>query len=186
MQWDEKQKRQAILTAVMLVLTFGITALVRIDIHSITEAGTNADAGVYVSLGDVCVYASVLLLGGPWGALVSAVGSAVADIVVGSYDYIIGSILIKGGMAFFVSAFCLKCDSWKRCLVIAALTETIMALGYFLYNLLIRAQYSVAALELPLDLAQGIVCGAVGMLILKYLPARRPDAMPKIKRRRVE
>ena len=176
--------KQLIVTLLMLLLTFGVTALARIDLDFITRAGaTGAPAGAYMTLGDVCVYLNVLVLGAPLGILVTALGSFLADWAVGSTAYIIGSILIKGAMALFVASFCSKCDTWKRCLVVAVLTETIMAVGYFFYGLIIMAEYLVAAQSLPLDIVQGLVCGALGMLALKFVKPLRPDKLIAVKRR---
>lgn len=177
--------KQCIVTLLMLLLTLGVTALTRIELGFITRAGTSGTpAGAYISLGDVCVYLNVLVLGAPLGILVSALGSLLADWAVGSTAYILGSLLIKAAMALFLSAFCIRCDTWKRCLVIAALTETIMAVGYFFYGLLIMAEYLVAAQSLPLDIVQGLVCGALGTVALYYLKPLRPEKLFTVKRGR--
>ena len=175
--------RQLILTLLMLLLTFGVTALARVDLDFITRTGTaGAPVGAYLTLGDVCVYLNVLVLGAPLGILVSALGSLLADWAAGSAAYIIGSVLIKSAMALFVSAFCIRCDTWKRSLVVAALTETIMVVGYFFYGLLIMAEYLVAAQSLPLDIVQGLVCGALGMVLLRLMRPLRPDRLIAVKR----
>lgn len=188
MQFDARKKidiKRLIVTLLMLLLTFGVTALARIDLDFIKHAGpAGTPAGAYLSLGDVCVYLNVLVLGGPLGILVSAAGSMLADWAVGSTAYIIGSILIKSAMALFLAAFCARCDTWKRCLVIAALTETIMVVGYFFYALIIMAEYLVAAQSLPLDIVQGLVCGALGMVALRLIRPLRPDKLFTVRRTR--
>lgn len=184
--WKRIDWKKAVITLLMLLLTLGVTALARVDLDFITRNGASgAPAGAYLTLGDVCIYLNVLVLGAPLGILVSALGSLIADWTVGSTAYIIGSVLIKAGMALFVSAFCAKCDTWKKCLVIAALTETIMVVGYFFYGLLIMAEYLVAAQSLPLDIVQGLVCGAIGMLLLKWVRPLRPEKLITVRRKPV-
>lgn len=179
------KKNLLIIAGIMLVLNFAITALVRIPFPSIVMLRNgNSSAGVYATLGDICIYMSVLLLGMPWGIVVSAVGAALADLVVGSKLYIIGSLLVKAGMALFLSAFSTKCDDWKKCIAVAGIAEVIMVLGYFVYSLLIVGEFIVAGKALLVDLGQGVVCGAIGAVILHYIPPVRPDNMPEVKRRR--
>lgn len=167
--------------------TFLVTALLRIDLpFTYTLGRQEVNAGVYASLGDVCIYASALLLGGPWAAIVSALGAALADIVVGSKLFIMGSLIIKAGMALFITSFAPRCDDWKKCFVIAAIAEMIMVLGYFVYDLLIVREFTVAGLAFLVDLAQGVVCGALGAVILRYLPPRPPCKLIKARRTRGE
>ena len=188
-------RKRLILSAILLLLTIGIT-LIRVDVKSITRplGQARVDAGVYATLGDIVLYPAAILLGGPLGAAVSAVGAAIADLIVAairgstsSRFYIIGSILIKGGMACFVAAFAAQCEDWKKCFSVAGLTEAIMIAGYFVYDVLIVRQFGVAWRGLIVDLVQGVVCGAVGAVALYYLPGlRKSRARPKKKPREEE
>ncbi len=161
-----------------LMLSFLITWLVRLDFPTITRpAGAiRVDAGVYATLGDICIYPAVLLVGNPWAALVSALGAGFADLAVAasrsgtsSSFYIIGSTLIKGGMAFFAGRYARKCNTWKKCFGIAGITEALMVIAYFLYDLLIVREFGVAGLDLLVNIIQAVVCGALGAVILHYL-----------------
>ena len=161
-----------------LVLTFLMTWLIRIDFPTITRpaGATHVDAGVYANLGDVCIYPAVLLIGTPWAALASAVGAGLADVAVAasrsgtaSNFYIIGSTLIKGGMAFFAGRYARKCNTWKKCFGIAGITEALMIAAYFLYDLLIVREFGVAGLDLLVNIIQAVVCGSIGAVILFYL-----------------
>jgi uncharacterized membrane protein len=183
MNWRSIDKKQLITILSCFAGTVLVTALFRVDMpFTYTLGREQVSAGVYATLGDACIYASVLLLGVPWGILVSAVGAALADLLVGSPLFIIGSLIIKSGMALFVAAVALKCDDWKKCLVVAGMTEAIMVLGYFVYDLLIVREFVVAGLAFLTDLAQGVVCGAIGAVILRYMPAMHPDKMLEIRR----
>lgn len=168
--------RRWILLLMVLALTVLVTTLARVPVAlSVTIGGR--DAGVYVTLGDVCVFLAVLLCGTPWGALVAAVGMALSDLIVGSYSYIIGSFLIKGGMALFIGAFATRCSGWRGCFRAAFLAEAIMVAGYFVYDLTVFGQYHIAAYEIPLNLLQGLVCGAAGACLLNLVPAHVRGAL---------
>ncbi len=183
MDWKNIDKRQLITILSCFAGTILVTALIRVDMpFTYTLGKEQVSAGVYATLGDICIFASVLLLGAPWGVIVSAVGAALADLFVGSKLFIIGSLIIKSLMALFVAAFAAKCDDWKKCLVVAGMTEAIMVLGYFIYDLLIVREFVVAGLAFLTDLAQGVVCGAVGAVILRYLPPMQPDKLLEIRR----
>lgn len=165
------EQKKWLLLFLLLALTVLVTALLRVPVPlSVTIGGR--DAGVYVTLGDVCVFFAVLLCGTPWGALIAALGMALADLLVGSYSYIIGSFLIKGGMALFIGAFATRCSGWKACFRAAFLAEGIMIAGYFVYDLTVFGQYAIAAYQIPLNLLQGLVCGAAGACLLQCIPPR--------------
>lgn len=180
-----KRTKQWILMAGMLAVTVAVTALARVPTNITYPLGNSrVNAGVYATLGDVCVYASVLLCGWPWGAVVAALGSAIADVIVGSKLYIIGSLLVKAGMAYLVALLALRCNSWGKCFVVAGITEAFMVVGYFIFNLLIVREFAVAGQAFLVDLLQGAVCTGVGGLALHYLPVARPNTLPKLRLKR--
>ncbi len=166
---DQRNIRKLILILSAAIVSFLVTWLCRVDIDSITLANGNP-AGAYINLGDIVIYIGVFVVGGPWMALACAVGSLFADIAVGSPQYIVGSMLIKAGMALFLGRYSKHCDTWKRALVVAAIAESIMVLGYFVFNLVIRTQPVMAFHEIGYDLLQGVVCGAIGMVLLRLMP----------------
>lgn len=139
-----------ILAAFILVLTI----VIAIPIPSM--------AGAYVNLGDAGVYLAAFLLGNPWGALCAAVGSALADLLLGSALYAGPTFVIKGLMAFF-AAILLK--QWQRkkgykalALVCAGI---VMPMGYLLFESILYG-FGIAVVGLPANLAQyavGIVLG---------------------------
>lgn len=179
-----RRQKRWILRGCLFALTFGVTALIRVKTGITYPLGNGrVNAGVYATLGDVCVFVNVLLLGGPWGAGISAASMALADLAVGSKLYIIGTLLIKTGMAFFIAAFCTRCDGWGRSFAVSGVAEAIMVAGYFLYNLVIVREFVVAGQALLIDLAQGAVCAVAGGLILHYLPPVNPEKLPVVKRR---
>lgn len=179
MSWKDIDKRQLIIILACFIGTF-ILSIIRVQPTGVTyELG---EVNAYASLGDVGIFASILILGLPWGAVTSVAGLILGDIVMGSKLFIIGNLLIGTGMALFVSAFAAKCDDWKKCFVIAGMTEAIMVLGFFIYDLLIVREFSVVGIAVLLQLAQGIVCGAAGAVVLRYLPPMQPDRMLTVRR----
>ncbi|MDO4571743.1 MAG: ECF transporter S component [Clostridia bacterium] len=181
-------QKQIVLTVLMLVVMVLVTWLTgllgRMRFITRSTGGAEEWAGIYVSLGDAVVYLLVLVLGGPWGALVAAVGAVIADLLLGATERIIGSLIVNAGMAFFIAAFCRLCTDWRRCLAVAGVAEGIMLVGYFIFDLLIMREFSVAGLAFLVDLGQGLVCGLLGALLLKHVRPLRPDKLPDLRRPR--
>jgi len=118
-----------------------------------------AMAGAYVNLGDAAVHLCAFLLGNPWGALAAAVGSGLADLLLGSALYAGPTFLIKGAMAF-LGAFLLKRWQNKRvlCFVLAGL---LVPAGYFLFESILYGAATASA-GLPANLMQYAVGVALG------------------------
>ena len=160
---NEKVKR-----LVMAGLICAITCLLTMVSYRIP--GTES---AYANLGDAGVYLAAFLLGGPFGALCAAVGSALADIILAAALYAPATFIIKGLMALVASLLMKKLPGWKRILALIP-AGIIMPVGYFLYEWLLYGA-PVAAISIPLNLLQmvlGIVIGyvvilAVGRIIKK-------------------
>lgn len=176
-------KKHLILMGIMLAATVGLT-LVHVPANITSDMMQGNNAGVYATIGDAAVYAAVMLCGWPWGGVVAAVGSAVADAIVGSNYYIIGTLLVKFGMAYVAALLAMRCKSFKQCFLSAGVVEMFMIVGYFIFNLLIIRDFLVAGKAFLVDLAQGVVCVGLGGLVLHYLPVVRPSTMPRLKTKR--
>lgn len=110
-----------ILTAIVAVLT--LFASVPLPVGS---------GGAYLNAGDAAVYASAYVLG-PWGgALVSALGSALADLLHGAVVYAPVTLVIKGAMAL-VCGLLLK--RMKR--LPPFIAGLIMPAGYFAFEMVL-------------------------------------------------
>ncbi len=129
-------------------------------------------AGAYVNLGDAGVYLAAFLLGSPWGALSAAVGSALADILLGSMLYAGPTFVIKGLMAL-VAAMLIKRLEGKR-IVALLCAGIIMPLGYFLFETALYGA-SVAIVGVPLNLIQYAVGVVLGLPILRLAERLKPD-----------
>ncbi len=114
--------------------------------------------GAYINLGDVGVYLSAFLLGSPWGVLAAAIGSALADLILGSALYAGPTFVIKGAMAFVTALLMAR---WKKPLPAIILAGLLMPAGYFIFETFLYGA-EAAALSLPfngIQYAAGILVG---------------------------
>jgi hypothetical protein len=123
-----------------------------------------------------------MALGAPWGILASVLGIVLGAIVMGSKYFIIGDLLIKSLMGLFVAAFAAKCDNWKRSFVVAGMTEAIMIVLFFVYDLLIIREFKLVGTTLLMQFIQGVICTVLGAALLRYMPVMQPDRMLSIRR----
>ncbi len=150
-----------VLALVMLVVVVLMSALLRIDVHYQEKVSG------YWTLGDVAVYLSAALLGGPLGALVSGLGSALSDIFVGQAIYAPASLVIKAVMALVFAFYISKRERGVLMLIKGlSISGGIMVAGYFVYDLVIRGNYVLAAIGLPFKLLQLIGAGLVSIPVL--------------------
>jgi len=179
MNWKNIDQRQLITIIICAVGTF-ILSIIRVQADANTSAVGAMNA--YASLQDAGIFASVMALGGPWGVIAPVLGIVLGDIVMGSKNFIIGNILIRGLMALFVLAFAAKVDDWKKSFVVAGMTEGIMIVLFIAYDLLIIREFRVVGTSLLMQSIQGIVCFLIGAVILRYMPVMQPDKMLEIRR----
>ncbi len=126
----------------------------------------------YFNTGDVFVLLSGWCLGPLYGAVAAAVGSALADVWSGFALYAPATFFIKGlnaALAWLVAFFMkklIKKDSldFISRIVSAIAGETVMVLGYFLFEAVL---YGVAggAVALVGNTLQGVCCGALAVIL---------------------
>lgn len=162
-QTDNKTLITAGIMAVVIVL---FTALLRVDLNILRNG---QHAGAYLSLGDVGLYVAILLLGGPWAALCAAVGSALGALFIGSAVYAPANLIFKPLMVFTAVALLKRDSTWMGVFKAVGLASAVMILGGFLYDLVILASYEVAALRLPYNLIEAVVCALISIPVLKLL-----------------
>ena len=124
----------------------------------------------YANLGDGVILFGGLLLG-PTAAVSAAVGSALADFLLGYPVYIIPTFIIKGMMGWICGRLLSKDKSVMRQGAVYVVCELWMTLGYFLAEAFVLS-YGVpgAAGSIVANLMQG----AVGVILaLALSPARR-------------
>ena len=118
----------------------------------------------YANMGDGFVLAAGALLG-PFAGIPAALGSMLADLMLGYTIYAPATLVIKGLMGLLAGLFIQKAAafSWKNLLLFAAL-ELWMVLGYFLFECVLYGVAAALGSVVP-NLLQGVV-GAVLALIL--------------------
>jgi len=121
MRLDTKT-RQMTATALMAAVIFVVTFLIRIPLP--------IASGGYLNIGDAPVYLAAYLLGGPWGALAAAVGSALSDLAAGYVVYAVPTAVIKGLMGLVCGRLMRDCETLRRFALAACLGGAIMVGGY--------------------------------------------------------
>ena len=119
--------------------------------------------GAYANAGDAAVYASAFLLGLPWGAAVAAVGSALADLLLGSALYAPATFVIKGAMALLAARLLKEGDMKGLKLLICG---AVMAAGYFGFECIIYGA-STALLSLPANGIQAVLGAVMGSIVIR-------------------
>ncbi|MBQ7299404.1 MAG: ECF transporter S component [Clostridia bacterium] len=143
---------------------------------ALTCAGTFVSVPLpigYFNLGDIFVLCAAWMLGPILGASSAAVGSALADILMGFPIYAPGTFVIKGGIALTAAlllpllAKIIK-NTTAVHLLAAICGEAVMVGGYFLYESVILGYGAGAAASLPGNTLQA-VCGVIGAVMLYRL-----------------
>lgn len=124
-----------------------------------------------INLGDCMVILSAFLLG--WsGAIASAAGAALCDLVSGYVIYAPGTFIIKALMVtaiILTRKVILKGKSGISFIVSGIIAEIIMIIGYFVYEALVL-KYGVAAIaNLPFNAIQGVANLIIAVLLLIVL-----------------
>lgn len=137
--------------------------------------------GGYVNLGDCAVILGGWLLGGPYGFLAGAIGSALADIITSYVFYAPGTFVIKGLVAlvaYFVYKELAPTPLGKYgffCRVIAAIcAEIVMIVGYYFYSALILGDTFAAALtSVPGNVVQGVFAIVTSVIIVEIIKSNK-------------
>lgn len=118
----------------------------------------------YIHLGDAFVLVSAAILG-PVGVAAAAIGSMLADLLGGYFQYLLPTFVIKG-MVALVAFVGLKASKpfWVEWLVLI-IAEAVMVLGYFLAECLMYGAASAAGAVLP-NVMQGLGGVVIGALLI--------------------
>lgn len=118
----------------------------------------------YIHLGDAFVLVSAAILG-PLGVAAGAIGSMLADLLGGYFQYLLPTFVIKGVVALVAYAG-LKASKpmWVEWLVLI-IAEAVMVLGYFLAECLMYGAASAAGAVLP-NMVQGLGGVVIGALLI--------------------
>ena len=111
--------------------------------------------GGYMNLGDTVVLLGAYLLGPWWGAAAGGIGSMLADLMAGYALYAPATLLIKGVMAFLAALLYRFLGKKSGAVILCGvLAESIMVVGYWLYDGLLLGSLAGAAVGLPSNLMQ--------------------------------
>ena len=127
----------------------------------------------YFNLGDTMVLTGAWCLGPTFGFISAALGSALADVLMGYTLYAPATAIIKGLCALAAYSVYLlfkKAVSNKRLDLIpralaAIVGEAIMVLGYFFFEAVILSYGMGAVASIPGNCLQGL-CGVIGSVLL--------------------
>lgn len=124
----------------------------------------------FINLGDAVINVSIYVLGGWHCAAVAAVGSAMADLILGFPLYMPASFLVKGLMGLFGV---LLAKRIRKPYLVFAVSGLVMPIGYFLYEVLLSLlkvwNLSVAVYDIPWNFIQYLVGGVIGSLSIAVL-----------------
>ena len=144
---NDKKIRKLVLAALLAALVCVATMVVQIP----------SPMQGYVNLGDCFVLLAGYILGPLWGGIAAAVGSGLADLILGAATYIPATFVIKWGVAALASVlFRVLSRGRKHTLPFYAVAglcgEVLMVVGYFAYEVVLYG-------------AAGALSGVVGNLI---------------------
>ena len=161
---NEKLSNEKIRSLVMHGVIMAIITLLTLFASIPLPVG---NGGAYLNAGDAAVYASAYILGPVGGAIVSGLGSALADVLHGSPIYAPATLVIKALMAL-VCGLLLK--KFNR--IPPFIAGLIMPAGYFLFELFVFDS-SAALFGLWTNAIQYAFGSLAGMLLFHALEKSR-------------
>ena len=142
--------------AVLTALTAVLTLIIRIP----TPTGGN------INLGDAVIFVSAFLLGGLKGGIVGGIGSAIADFIGGSNNFVFATLVIKFLEGLIVGQL-FNLFKTKNTIAIILSSSTgafIMVLGYFIFEYFCFGVGTAISVILP-NMMQGIVCVILAVIL---------------------
>lgn len=127
----------------------------------------------YFNFGDVMVQISALVFGPIVGAIAGGLGSGLADLLGGWYTYVIPTAIIKGAEGYITGKLAGDKEgrTMKTTLIAWAAGAALIPLGYFIFQSFLYG-VPAAAVEIPFNVFQGVVAGAIGIPISLALKDR--------------
>ena len=127
----------------------------------------------YFNLGDSIVIITSLTFGPLVGALAGGLGSGLADLLGGWYNWVIFTTVIKGAEGYVTGHLAGNPDTrtMKKTVIAWLVGGAVMVGGYFVVQIFMYG-FSAALSELPFNMVQMIVAGVVGIPISSALKDR--------------
>jgi uncharacterized membrane protein len=127
----------------------------------------------YFNLGDSIVIITSLTFGPLVGALAGGLGSGLADLLGGWYNWVIFTAVIKGAEGYIAGYLAGDHDTrtMRKTLIAWLVGGVVMVGGYFVVQVFMYG-FSAALSELPFNMVQMLVAGVVGIPISSALKDR--------------
>lgn len=148
------------MTALFIALGYAATSILMIP----------SPTGGYLNLGDTVVLLGAYLLGPLYGAIAGGLGPALADLLGGYAVYVPATLVIKALMALSAALLyrVLRKKNWSL-IVCGAVAETIMVIGYYLFDGLLAGNLAAGFAGIPSNLAQAAFGLAASTLLAMAL-----------------
>lgn len=163
----ENQVFRMVLTALFAALICVATMIVRIPMPA---------TGGYANLGDGIILIGAFLMNPVYAAAAAGLGSLLSDMLAGYMNYAIGTLIIKGAMAYLAGLLFQKFarDRQGKALLPAmalggVAAEIWMVAGYFAFEALFLGYGMGAAGSVMGNVGQGIVGIVVGCMVAPVL-----------------
>ncbi len=156
--------KKLVVNGLMTALVFLITFLPFLHIPSPIAQG-------YFNVGDAVIMIAAILLGRKSGFVVGAFGSALADLVLGSFVFVPITFIVKGLEGYIVGAIANKSNndtkSVIRRITALAVGVLVMASGYFIFELVVLRliDKNLALMTIVTELPGNLIQGAVSALL---------------------
>lgn len=159
-QYEKKEvkamkTKEIVLSGVLIALITVATAFVQVPL----TLG-------FINMGDAIILVTCFLLKQKKAIPVSAIGSALGDLVLGYYVYIPATLVIKTILAFCFSLLIYEKPTFVRCLVAVVLGAVIVPVGYFLFETPLYGAVSALA-SVPFNALQGGACALIGCAVVQ-------------------
>ena len=128
--------------------------------------------GGYFNVGDVMIFVSALTFGPLIGGVAGGLGSAIADII-GFPLFAVPTLIIKGLEGLIAGVIANKKSVYKDAIAVIAAGSQ-MIIGYFLVEVYLWG-VGPALAEIPINVAQIVVGGLVGVPVALVLRRRLPN-----------
>jgi uncharacterized membrane protein len=127
----------------------------------------------YFNLGDSIVIITSLTFGPLVGALAGGLGSGLADLLGGWYNWVIFTAVIKGAEGYIAGYLAGNphTRTMKKTIIAWLVGGAVMVGGYFVVQVFMYG-FSAALSELPFNMVQMIVAGVLGIPISSALKDR--------------
>ncbi len=156
--------RTLVISGILAALIFVFTFLIRVPVNS---------TGAYMNIGDSVIYCAGMLVGAPWAAAASGIGSMLADILLGGGIYIPATLVIKALMGL-VCALLMKNGGLPKFILACVLGGAVMTVGYGLFEWVMFG-WAYAAGTLVFNLIQW--AAGVAVAVALYYPVKRTKGL---------